>query len=37
MKNYESPTFNLEVLNAEDVITNSTLTDSPFASANFEF
>ena len=37
MKNYEAPVLNLEVINAQDVITNSELTDSPFTGANFEF
>ena len=37
MKNYESPYIMLEVVNASDVITNSELTESPFASVTFEF
>ena len=37
MKNYESPVFMLQAVNVSDVITNSELTDSPFASVTFEF
>ena len=37
MKNYEAPVLMLDEVNAQDVITNSELTESPFTGANFEF
>ena len=37
MKNYETPILMLDEVNAQDVITNSELNETPSVFANFEF
>ena len=37
MKNYEAPVLMLDEVNAQDVITNSELTETPSVFANLDF